>query len=460
MDMRKIIKKYENKFLIRILTSVLLLASISFLATTNIKAAPAEDGISVKYYIMLLEKALGKTAPNPMKTAIEIGLVKKGEFTEEGKFITNEEAAVLANRADIINRKANIYDVGTYEDVKYKNRISDIITVKDKFKDEIYQVFSKGIMAGESNGLYSQSRKFEGNKQINRKSAFLVIKRVEDITKRKKISTDGQVIRTTNLPKNYKDHRYVLESFPNEFYEKKFEFEDGFKAYRKYLEDGTLTIQYYDMAAYSEHFDKNGNMVRVPLIEKEREDFARPIHFLEYPRAFEVMGEKYTGKPIQDMLDLELDMWTKKIETNLKARLNVNYNKINNNWYSQLRQTYSVSEYDTELNKRISVYLKDYMKYVKANNIILESRKIVVEPSTLYRGNSGDYIRCYVEFRMVSAKDKAKVTEEGSYIFTTSLFNKVNNIETGQWIHMFVDIPLGTAQGCEKAVLEFSSFRN
>lgn len=427
----------------------------------NVMAATitSEEGISVRYYLMLLEKALGRENSNPIQTAVEMGLIKAGEFAEETSCITNEQAAVLANRADIVKRGGNIYDMGTYEDVKYKKRISDMIEIDERNREDVYQVFTKGIMAGEYNGIYSQNRKFSGKKILTRKDAFTIVKRVEDAKKRKKISPDGQVIRVTNLPKNYKDHRYILESFPNGFYEKKFEFENGYKAYRKYLKDGTLSIQYRDMAAYSEYY-KNGKLVRVTLIDKECEDFARPTNFLDFPRAFEIMGEKYTGKPIQDMLDRELDMWSEKIAANLQGRLNVNYKKIDNKWYSYLRKTYSVSEYDSELNKRISGYLKNYVQYVKSNEIILESRKIVVEPSTLYRGSFGDYIRCYVEFRMVSAKDRKKVAKEGSYIFTTSLFNRVKNIESGKWISMYVDIPLGTAQGCEKSVLESSSFKN
>ena len=77
-------------------------------------------------------------------------------------------------------------------------------------------------MVGKSNGTYSQSRKFEPKSYLTVSEANTMTDRIKSKSKRIKLSYDGQVIRTTNLPKNYKSFSYILASFPNSFYEHKF----------------------------------------------------------------------------------------------------------------------------------------------------------------------------------------------------------------------------------------------
>ena len=85
-------------------------------------------------------------------------------------------------------------------------------------------IYAKGIIKGYSNGKYIQNRKFNGSGYLTTTGAKNIIKLVTNTKSRAKISPDGQLIRNTNLPKNADSYEYILECFPNKFYEKKFEF--------------------------------------------------------------------------------------------------------------------------------------------------------------------------------------------------------------------------------------------
>ncbi|MFQ9152031.1 MAG: hypothetical protein ACLR6B_11580 [Blautia sp.] len=73
---------------------------------------------------------------------------------------------------------------------------------------------------GDSLGTFSTSRRLMPAMPISLENAKLALKRLKDPTLRKIISADGQVTRNTDLPESYKEYKYVLESFPNSYYNK------------------------------------------------------------------------------------------------------------------------------------------------------------------------------------------------------------------------------------------------
>ena len=116
---------------------------------------------------------------------------------------TNEIAAYLLNEADsAVNGGENSYNYDLYGYVKYFNRIRDIKTADDKYKESLYKCFTKGIMVGKSNGTYSSTRKFLPKTKITKDEAKKMINRLKNKGKRFKLSYDGQVLRIINLPKN------------------------------------------------------------------------------------------------------------------------------------------------------------------------------------------------------------------------------------------------------------------
>lgn len=57
------------------------------------------------------------------------------------------------------------------------------------------------------------------------------------------MSEDGQKIRTRNLPQNAEDFPYILEAYPNEFYEVMFDFMNYNASSHKQTKNRMLKMQ-------------------------------------------------------------------------------------------------------------------------------------------------------------------------------------------------------------------------
>lgn len=386
-----------------ILVMVLVIPS-----TITMPAKAASKNITIGEYVELLMKAMkvtiNKSEEKPYITAaVETGVLKTADEFDVNKDLTRAECAVLTNRADVYvngNKERRVY-----ENIVNLKRISDLSKVNKSFRDDVVQVFGKGIIVGYSNGKYSQSRAFKGNSKITYKGAKVVISKLMNKKDRRKISPDGQLIRTTNLPKNYKAYDYILEAFPNSFYEMKFAFQYGIKQVWDKKKDGWVTVDKVEM-----------------------EDYARPCKIREWSE------EK------KESIDLYLYDWCSMVEKNLKYRFNVDYRTIDNKWFKGIRETYKVTEnddIDNEYNKEI----KEYMKNVKKHKIIIKAEKVVVEPSTLYK-DSLDSFRCYVKFKIVSCNNMNINTDKILYCNFTNM-----KLRKGVWIERYFDINIAPSFG-------------
>lgn len=108
--------------------------------------------------------------------------------------------------------------------VRNHKRISDLEKINKSKQDAVIYCFRRGFFDCKSNGYFNQNCAFQGSTMISLKDAKILVERLNNSDKRVRISPDGQLIRTTNLPKNAADFPYILESFPNSFYEMKFDF--------------------------------------------------------------------------------------------------------------------------------------------------------------------------------------------------------------------------------------------
>ena len=394
--MKKIMKKIMKKAILLTMITVLFFESgiTSTAATTN-------TNISIGNYIKLIVDASNltvNTAENNsyIKAALREGLIKEGEFSSYSVNITKEETAVIANRADELLHGTS-YDETLYQQIKSKKRISDFGKMNADNQDAMIKVFAKGIMIGSSNGKYTHSRKFNGKDYLTTSEAKAIVAKVKNSSKRRKLSPDGQLIRTTKLPKNYKSYEYILESFPNAFYEKKFIYQT-----RKY---------YY-----------------------------KPVEFKDYASPARLKKTTLNGNKMQEVLDNHLDTWAKKIETNLKIRLNVDYRTIDNEWISTLRKTYYVYG-DASADKRRTDDIKKYVTKVKKNKVVVKGY-VSVEPSVLYDA-LGYYMRAYIRFKVDDATNM-KVEEEDLIYGDTVYFP---NLKRDKWVETYVDIQLGSANG-------------
>lgn len=378
---------------------------------TNI--VEASSGITERKFILLLMTESGlcesdATAAEAIKVACSKKIVKPTEKDGLSSKLTKEKAAVYLYRTDVV-LNGSTHDKELYQNVLNKKRISDLSSMKKANRASVIKIYCKGIMVGYSNGYYVQSRKFKGSSEVGLSEAKTYIKRLTVPSKRKKISWDGQLIRTTNLPSNASSYSYVLASYPNGFYERKFEYQKT-----KYYKTPEALV-----------------------------DFASPVQIRKMTF--------YNGQTMGDAMDKYLDAWCKKVEQNIKLRFNVNYKTINNTWVNNLRKTYYVYEDDAQANKKRTDDIKEYVEVMKKEKVIVKTSRVTVEPSTLY--NCGkDYVRVYVKFKVVSGDCEN---------LTNSLYSDgviISGIRKNQWKECYFDIGIGTvnatSNGSDYSIVE------
>lgn len=409
----------KTKLFILLLALVILTTSISLPAQEV--EAKAKKTITIGQYINLLVPAIDKNATKPyLDYAIEKGIVREGEFNLKAK-LTRTDAAIIANRADNYLGKTKIS--ATKIDKTLDKRISDIKKVNKNKRYDVASIVAKGIIKGYSNGMYIQNRQFKGSDYITRAGAKNVIDLVVNPSKRAKTSPDGQLIRTTKLPKGKKgkgtpvpnkefpyivggypktkDYDYILASFPNSFYEMKFG---------------------YQVARYGSK-------------QVELKDYASP-------KRLKKMSYSNDYYETQNAIKLYKDLWVEKVETNLERRLNVDYRTIekDNKWYNGLLNTYYL--FNSSNDKYLKNDIKDYINYVKKNKVIIKSQIIAVEPSTLHDNGNGFYIRTYVKFKVVSAND---MKDQDNIFFDGGYFPE--GLKKDKWVECVMDISLNTRNG-------------
>lgn len=277
-----------------------------------------------------------------IKEAVDVDVLKDSGIKNTNAATTVQTAAYLLEKADSsINGGWLSYDYDLFIHVQDYNRISDLKKAKKDYRRSLMMCYTKGIMIGKSNGKYSQSRKFLPTSKITKSEATKLVNRLSDTSKRFKLTYDGQLTRTVNLPKNYKEYPYILASFPNSFYEKKM--------------------------WYTKQRNNSGWHAETP---------------------------KQTAKNADSELR---DMICDTVRKNLELRLNVNYKKtFTSKWKSELANTYfSPSDMTSDINK--------YVTAAKSRKVVVESYKIIVDPSMMWRDGGADYyVKVYVQFKVKS----------------------------------------------------------
>ena len=380
-----------------IFTSILLPA-----ATAGATSEKTSNNISVNDFVKQLIQTVKLEVSSDSDTAyIEAartaGILKEDDFSDYSENITRTDAAVLLNRADEYLHGDKVKE--QLLDFVLKKRISDIKKVPESKREAVAKVFAKGIIKGYFNGYYIQNRSFKSEDYITNTDAKSYIKLVTNTSKRAKLSPDGELIRTTNLPKNANRYEYILACYPNKFYERKFDFMifDGYK-------ENT----------------------------RDKEEYIYPVEMRK--SKFYTMYEEWA---FSEEMDQYLYDWTEKAETYLKYLFNVDYRTINSKWVRGLASCYAKSDIDFAYD--INKY---YIKNMKKNHVIVESKIIAVEPSALYY--DGYYsMRAYIKYRI---KAKNMNVDQGRLIYTSG-YPHLKNLKSGKWRDGIFDIRFGTNNG-------------
>ena len=399
---KDITQKKEKKWSMAGLIGIILSMAVIICCMEPVMVSAADDTVKVSWFDKKLKKYAVSTE----------SFIKEDDAFAASDVLTNEVAAVLLNRADeYVN--GDKYNTTMLERIQDKQRISDISKAKKEYRLDIYKTFMKGLMVGYSNGTYSQDRSFRPKNKMTKSEATAAIKRFQSKGKRISLSPDGQVIRTTNLPKNYKKFPYILASFPNSFYEKK------------------LNYQYT--------ISKGG----IPTSEKplvSRVDYIDPVDMDEYC----ILGyDKYTYS-FETSRMLYEDQWVDCVKKNLQYRFNYSYKNTDyKKWCKGLMDTCYTSNGKSYWTDDLQKWMDAYRKWTAEDHVTVQSSKIVVEPSTIY-DDRGIYIRAYIRFKVTTDKMyTAESWDQNGLIWgpgTQSVY--FPGLKNNKWYTAVIDVPL------------------
>lgn len=324
------------------------------------------------------------------------------------KYLTRERAAYILMKAEKAKgeekskgeekEKKKLYDM-----VLDKNRISDFSKIKKVYRESAVEAYIEGIMIGTGNGPFSSNRSFRPKDYLTRKEKGEIIIRFKNPKKRRTISPDGQLIRTTKLPANYKDFSYILASFPNSYYESMFDYE------------------------------------RIIGKAVEGEDFVKPKN-IEKEKVTKIPGEVISMKWV---IDTYGDQWVNTIRENLETRFNVDYRIIDQNkkWLDRLRRTYYFYD-DKEYDRKETKKIKAYIEKVKKNKAVITGM-VHIDKSSLYISTGKFYLRAFVKFKLKSCENIPKDLSDLFYADQVVM----RNLKKGQWIEKYYDISVGSPNG-------------
>jgi hypothetical protein len=203
----------------RKLIAMLMTILLVFTMTGKVEPQQAEASslkITVSEFTKELAEELGTVSEGV--TAVDVlmnnGIIKSGDFTDYSKNLTRGDMLMLLSRADDYLYNTVIDDKLIKEVIE--KRISDIGKISKDKREDVAKGFIKGLMKGYSNGKFSGDRNLKLTNKVTRDGAIASLKMLKDKSLRAKISPDGQLIRTTNLPKYAKYFPYILASYPND----------------------------------------------------------------------------------------------------------------------------------------------------------------------------------------------------------------------------------------------------
>jgi len=408
----------DKRFKLRIYLILCLTLLVVFLlpfTTSTVKAASTY--ITVEEFAKELAEEIGLKPVDSseesryVKALIEKSVIQPNDFSSYTDYLTRADAGVLLNRADeYLN--GDILDPKLVEQALEK-RISDISSIEEDKRLDVVKCYLKGFIKGYNNGKYSANRKFKGNSKMSYDGALKCITMLKDKSLRAKISPDGQLIRTTNLPKNADKYPYILASYPNEYY-------DGWK----FMFEGVTASTYNS--------------------ETNQWEERKLEHYKEWAYPFEV--DKSTDIPnFAELKDKMLDVWVEKARTHLETIFNADYRTIDEKWVETVLKTDYTYGYG-RMQDNTKKWIEKYVERMKKNKTIIESSQIAIDGSSLYYYDGCYHLRTYVRYRILSSETvyENKVPyDTNDVLYLSGHPICFTNFELGKWKECCFDIILG-----------------
>ncbi len=392
--------------------SIVTMILISIMVQAEPQIAEASElRITISEFAEVLVKEIGAAVEGSAATDVLMnnGIINAGDFTDYSKDLTHGDMLMLLSRADDYLGGVAV-EASLINEVIAK-RISDISKVSEAKREDIAKGFIKGLMKGYSNGAYSGSRNLKLTNKVTKAGAIASIKMLKNKSLRAKISPDGQLIRTTNLPQNANLFPYILASYPNKYYE--------------------WQLIYQRASIY----DKKGNLREM-------------VKYVDYTSPADIDKLNIDTYSNFSLVRKErLNEWVEKAKCHLELVFSADYRTIGDEWFkNMLSLSY---HYGTRQEDFAKQKFNEYIDKMKANKTIVEYKTIAVDGSSLYYFNKYFYMRVYVKYRVKSSEvEAAKTIDEylSNHPYNKILFSngfvKLDGFTLGEWKEGFYDIQL------------------
>lgn len=343
--------------------------------------------------------------------AIGLGLVKKSTFKSYKSNISVAAAAIILAKAEttLTAREYSEEDLN----LVMKSRISDLKKVTKKTsKKYVAMAYMDGFIKGKSTGAYEDTRKISPTSKLTKTTAKSMIAMLTDKSKRYQFSDTWQMLRvsTKKLPKNADLYEYILDSYPNAYYETGWHNMD-YKEFFSMRADGKTpyggggTFEQRKTCSYDHIFfpSEMDEFLATPSSELSFGD--RPGYNSEY-RNYESLVA--TCEAVKDFYMLAL---------------NVDYRTIKNDkdWYQKML-VYVKQGHRSEKD------LDAYIEHCINNKIVIECDKVVCDPSLAYWCPASFRPKVYAHMKVVSDDilKKGKLEDDWEELHDTGLGDPYN----------------------------------
>ncbi|ABX41231.1 S-layer homology domain-containing protein [Lachnoclostridium phytofermentans] len=406
-----------------VLLCIILLLSIVFEKTLVVQAST--NYITRGYFIKLVCQEIGITAKGTtnqayINAAIENGIIAQNTFSDYERNVSKMDAAVI-----LVNAHESLYGNTLSEDLIqtiFEKRITDINKIPEYRQIPFAKAYAYGYIKGSSDGSYTTSSTFNPTQKISKATALSFISMLKVENMRSRITEDGQLIRTTNLPKFAEFYSYILASYPNAFYDWEFGFMKNYHT------------RYQDGKPYEEYLYETGEY-------KDGINFAYPATVKNYKKD-QLMYTLLDGTKTnyEGMINDAWLTWEKNIEEYLWNVFNVDYRTIEKNkqWYNAVTMT---SIYYKSNKTYLDNYINEYISLAKKNKTIIECDKIAFDKSGIYKNSNGTYIRVYVHYKIKSSINNKQVLLS-PLAFTFERYPNFLNVKLYEWRNGYFDLVL------------------
>lgn len=154
--------------------------------------------------------------------ALNAGIIEEGVFTSFNKRLTLQAALYIVAGADeyLHGRQVNT------EETEYilEHIIADADKISGKLRNRVAKAYAYGFVKGRSIGAFKEGRIINPQKVCSEKTCSRLLKLLRKEEKRYRLTEDFKLIRTNGLPRYAEYYEYILDSWPNAYYDTNFNF--------------------------------------------------------------------------------------------------------------------------------------------------------------------------------------------------------------------------------------------